>query len=278
MIEADDLTMCLAALRDEPYACSAPQLREALAACAAAGFRGLSVWPMHLASAEADGLGPAELATELERAGLSVRMVEAATAWTTGDRAAIEAEAGPLLDLAEALGAEELLAVHYDGELDPQRSPEGLAYLCDLAATRGVRVGLEFLPWSAIADLRSAWALVQRVARPNLGIVLDTWHWQRQPGGPDLATLATIPGDRIHVLQLSDAPAEPTGDLLTETMGARLLPGRGDIDFVSLLDGLDAIGAEPMVAPEVFNPGLLIDGVAEVAAATAAAVQAVLAR
>jgi sugar phosphate isomerase/epimerase len=137
--------------------------------------------------------------------------------------------------------------------LDIDVAAKGFAYACDLAARHGLRVGIEFLPWSAIADLRTAWEIVRRADRDNGGLVLDSWHWQRQAGGPDLDTLRTIPADRIHVLQLNDAPAAPDGDPMDETMNRRLLPGEGEIDLASLLRALDDIGAEPMVAPEVFS-------------------------
>ena len=61
---------------------------------------------------------------------------------------------------------------------------------------------------------------------------------------------------RIRVLQLNDSPLVPDGDLMDETMNRRLLPGDGEIDLRTLLDTLDEIGAEPIVAPEVFNPSI----------------------
>jgi sugar phosphate isomerase/epimerase len=44
---------------------------------------------------------------------------------------------------------------------------------------------------------------------------------------------------------------------MDETMNGRLLPGEGVVDFASLLGGLEAIGADPFVATEVFNPGIV---------------------
>ncbi len=80
------------------------------------------------------------------------------------------------------------------------------------------------------------------------------------------------------MLQVNDAAAVAGDDLLVETMTARLLPGDGVVDFAALCASLDHIGAEPNVAPEVFNPGLAALGPAELAARVAASTRRVLGR
>jgi sugar phosphate isomerase/epimerase len=255
MLDLDDLTMCLAGLRDDPFTCGAAELERLIAASARAGFRGVSLWSMYAQQAASDGLDVKGIARLLEAHGMQARVVEAVTAWPSGDRAAIEAEARPVFHLATELGAEDVLAVAFsDDPIDLDVASRGLAYTCDLAARDGLGIALEFLPWTSVPDLRTAWALIQNAGRDNGGLVIDSWHWQRQPGGPDLETLRSIPPGKIHLLQLNDAPLAPDGDLMDETMHRRLLPGDGEIDLRSLLDTLDEIGAEPIVAPEVFNP------------------------
>ena len=103
--------------------------------------------------------------------------------------------------------------------------------------------------------------LIAEAGARNLGLVLDTWHWLRQPGGPDEATLRSIPGSRIHCVQLDDTTLLGSGDdPMMESMTARLLPGEGDVDWTSLLGILDDIGADPIWAPEVFSVELLHEG------------------
>jgi sugar phosphate isomerase/epimerase len=249
MLDAEDLTMCLAGLRDDPFTCHADDFERMVVASASAGFRGLSLWTMYLHQVAADGLDAKGVGRLCDEHGLQVRVIEAVTAWPFGDRSAIDAEARPVFELASELGAEEVLAVAYtDDPIDLDVAARGFAYTCDLAARDGLGIVLEFLPWT--------WSVVTAADRDNGGLVIDTWHWQRQPGGPDLATLRSIPGSRIRLLQLNDAPRDPDGDLMDETMNRRLLPGDGEIDLRSLLDTLDQIGAEPIVAPEVFNPSI----------------------
>lgn len=277
--DMDDLTMSLAGLRDDPFTCSADDLAAMLEACAVEGFRGLSVWATHVEQVEKEGISHRALARLCDHHGLQIRMLEGVDSWAAGDRAAIDAEARHVLTLAAELGAEEVLAVHLDDTpIDVGVAARSFAYVCDLAASHGLRVALEFLPWTGIPDLRTAWAVVSRAGRDNGGLVIDSWHWQRAPGGPDPETLRSIPGDRVHVLQLNDAPRSPTQPLVHETMTGRLLPGEGDIDLGALLDVLDEIAAEPIVSPEVFNPALGALGPDEAARRLAAATKAVLSR
>jgi sugar phosphate isomerase/epimerase len=66
-------------------------------------------------------------------------------------------------------------------------------------------VHVEFLPWSRIADVATAWEVVRLADRANAGIAVDAWHWFR--GTPDEAALRTVPGVKILAVQLGDAPA-----------------------------------------------------------------------
>jgi sugar phosphate isomerase/epimerase len=136
-------------------------------------------------------------------------------------------------------------------------------------------VCLEFLPWTAVAQLATAWALVQKTGLANVGLVLDTWHFRRQPGGPDYEVLEAIPGDRVRYVQVSDAAAEPEADLMTEALTRRLLPGDGVIDFDRLQSSLAAIGADPVYATEVYNTPLALTGAQDIALALQQAVRGI---
>jgi sugar phosphate isomerase/epimerase len=279
MLDGDDLTMCLAGLRDDPFTCHVGDLERMVTASAEAGFRGVAMWTMYVSQVGAEGLDVKGIARLCDDHGLQVRVVEAVTAWPSGDRKAIDAEARPVFELATELGAEEVLAVAYtDDPIDLDVASRGFAYTCDLAARDGLGIALEFLPWTSVPDLRTAWRVVSTAGRDNGGLVVDSWHWQRQPGGPDLETLRSIPASRIHLLQLNDAPREPDGEMMDETMNRRLLPGDGEIDLRTLLDTLDEMGAEPIVAPEVFNPSIGALGPDEAARRIGDATRRVLAR
>ena len=61
-----------------------------------------------------------------------------------------------------------------------------------------------------------------------------------------------VPPERLHVLQLNDSPADYDADLMGKSMH-RLLPGEGDVDTFAVLDVIGELGAEPVVATEVFS-------------------------
>ena len=246
--------ICLAGLVPDALTPSKESVRAAVDAAAAAGFDGMSIWGTLLPLVADD---PAKAGAHLESLGVPVRMVEGAFSWATDctdDEARAEGQA--VVEMAEAVGASLILAVCLGPSLTAQSvARERLSELAALASKGGATVCVEFLPWSGIPTLRAVWELVGPLE--DVGLIVDTWHWQRQPGGPDPAALELVPAARVRCLQLSDAPARASGELMEETMTARLLPGDGDIDFTPVVDWLSPV--QPWVAPEVFNPGLVTD-------------------
>jgi sugar phosphate isomerase/epimerase len=128
------------------------------------------------------------------------------------------------------------------------------AAACDRCAEAGVTVHLEFILWPPIDSLRVAWDVVHAADRPNGGIMFDTWHFCR--GDPDLDLLATIPGERIFSVQLSDGAPDIRESLVKDTLRHRLLPGDGVFDLVGTVRTLHAIGGLRLVGPEVMSSEL----------------------
>jgi sugar phosphate isomerase/epimerase len=249
-----DVGMCPATLLTDLVTTTGDDVRRTLDASQQAGAAGVSVWTPHF-----DLLGGVEPAAKwLSNAGLSVTAVEAAIAWGSGEPKAVRREAELIAAAAAAVGATRVVAVTMDPALeDFPKAQANLAVLVEQVSAAGAQVCVEFLPWSGIPSLAAAWELVEPLGIAA-GLLLDTWHWQRQPGGPDPALLAKIPGDRIGYLQVCDA-APGDGCEMVEAMSARLLPGDGVVDFSAVWRLLDSIGARPFVATEIFNPALVGD-------------------
>ena len=182
-------------------------------------------------------------------------------------------------EYANAVGSRELVAVTMESTLPPiDEVAACFKTLCQSAGDAGLQVSMEFLPWTGIPDLATAWEIMQRADCDNSGIMVDTWHWYRQPGGPNPDLLRQIPSKMLRVVQLCDAPADPPEDIdiATETMTARLLPGDGAVDFAEVLGIISDGGAEPIWFPEVFSTALAAAGPQTMAPQVMAASRSVL--
>ena len=265
--DTTSLVLCSATLLPDPTRPTPESLALQVDAAKAAGFAGISLWGLHEGVARRAGRSADEVRESILGAGLSVPMVEVLMPWDAADDAAAAAAAEPTLELAERYGAKYVLAVTMRPELPPLReAAPRLRGVCARAADRGLGVVVEFLPWTGIADLATAWELVQAAGCDNSGIMVDGWHWQRQPGGPCPDLLRSIPPEFLPIFQLCDAAADPVDEnLVAETLAHRCLPGEGAVDLRALLAVFDEIGAKPLIAPEVFNSALAAGGAHDMA-------------
>jgi sugar phosphate isomerase/epimerase len=283
-LAAGDLVLCSGTLPP------ATPWGDRLAAASAAGFRGISVWGRDHAAARRDGLSDADLRVQLDDHGLAVAEIDPAWWWLPGAAEIGNSLAGvdtldvfrfgelELFAVADALGARSLNAVDvFGGDWTLDEAADALAGLCDRAADHGLLVHVEFLPWSRIPDLATAWEIVRRADRPNAGVAVDAWHWARTAPSCDLETLRTIPGAKLLAVQLDDAPAETEPDLMHATLHDRLLPGEGAIDLEKLVAALHQIGAVAPFGVEVFSDELQALAPTEVAQRAADATRRVVA-
>ena len=200
----DEIGMCPATLLVTPTDCSAADVELVARASARAGFGSLSLWASFAMTA-----GPEWARTVFDDAGVVVRVVEAVSNWIDGPDEAIAGDEAQL-ELASILGADVVSAATINPTIDLARATDGFAAVCRRAAERGMRVAIEFIPFTAIPDLATAWRIVHDSGAANGGIVIDMLHWHHQPGGPNIELLTRIPGEHIHYVQVCDAPpAQP---------------------------------------------------------------------
>lgn len=90
-----------------------------------------------------------------------------------------------------------------------------------------------------------------RECGPNVGLLLDSWHWHHA-GGTVQDILSAGKQYVVHV-QLADAP-----DLAPEKIldNERLMPGEGVVNLTGFLQALKKIGYQDGLSPEVFGRGL----------------------
>ncbi|MFT8420027.1 MAG: sugar phosphate isomerase/epimerase [Gluconacetobacter sp.] len=147
------------------------------------------------------------------------------------------ADIEPFLDLCADLSVPHILVAGDDADLS--RLASSFADLCALAAPRGISPALEFMPWTAVRDARTALSVVTTAAADNGTIIVDTLHVARS--GTTTDDLRNIPRDRLAYVQICDAPADIPATregLIHTARQARLLPGDGGIDLTAILASL----------------------------------------
>ena len=145
----------------------------------------------------------------------------------------------PFFDVAGALSAKAVLVAGIDP--DPVRLIQSYAAFCDAARPYGLTASLEFMPWTAVPDAKSALRVVEAADRPNSAILVDALHFARSRSTLD--DIRAIPRHRLHYAQICDAPAEipaTTEGLLHTARRERLLPGDGGIPLRDLFAALPA--------------------------------------
>jgi 3-dehydroshikimate dehydratase len=229
-------------------------LSEKLQAIAAAGFRGVEIFESDLLAYNGT---PTEVAREMADLGLRAITFQPfrdfegmpeAQRQRTFDRAERK------FDLMHELSCDLLMVC---SNVSPEslggidRAASDFHELGERAAKRGLRVGFEALAWGRhINDYRDAWEVVRRADHPAIGLVLDTFHTYARK--TDLKPLNAIPGDRIFLVQLADAPWLDM-DFLTWSRHFRCFPGQGDLPLVDFMMAVQATGYQGDLSLEIFN-------------------------
>jgi sugar phosphate isomerase/epimerase len=234
---------------------------EQVRAAAAAGFDAITIWPNTWRHAQRKlGLTFADMRAQIDQHGLKLTDTDALRDWVpppTRD----SVEFGPIkggipreefFEATVALGGNTVVAVHMtDVPLNLERDIAGFARLCDDAAKHGLRIALEFVPWSKVPDLVTAMKIIDGAGRANGGLVVDNWHHFRSGGS--LEDLRRIPPDKVYTVQISDDPRVAKYGQVEEAMYHRMLPGSGEFDVAGFLRVLKEIGVECALGPELYG-------------------------
>ena len=80
---------------------------------------------------------------------------------------------------------------------------------------------------------------MRRADHPNVGLILDSFHTLARK--IDVDSIRAIPGDRIFIVQLADAPLIDM-DLLYWSRHFRNMPGEGDLPVTDFMRAVAATG------------------------------------
>ena len=126
-----------------------------------------------------------------------------------------------------------------------------LRELCDIAARHDVALAFEFLgqPDCSVPTLDLAHEIVRATNRPNLGLVIDSFHFYA--GGSTTKMIEAIDPKLIYVFHINDAENLPREELEDRH---RLLPGLGILPLREMVAAFRRIGYDKVASVEIFRP------------------------
>ncbi|MBV9537741.1 MAG: sugar phosphate isomerase/epimerase and 4-hydroxyphenylpyruvate domain-containing protein [Acidisphaera sp.] len=229
-------------------------LPDKLEAAAAVGFDGVEVMEADLLAFDGSPEDVRGIATDL---GLAIDLYQPFRdfeAMPEPQRTRNLDRAERKFDIMQGLGAELLLvcsntlAAAID---DDARAVADFHEMAERAARRGLRVGFEALSWGRhIRTWHHAWSIVERVAHPAFGLIVDSFHTLALADDP--SGLGELPGDRIFFVQLADAPWRDM-DVLSWSRHFRSFPGQGELPLDKFVTAVLASGYRGPLSLEVFN-------------------------
>lgn len=230
-----------------------------IAVAGKAGFDFIEIWAAKLIGYLDRGGLPA-LRRDLRRAGVTPATLNSVERITFNDPSGhirMLEDFQRLCRVAKAIGCETILVVpsprpkRASDRAIERESVRVLRELSRMAKPHGVRLAYEFLGFAdcTVNTLKQCAAIIEKVARPNVGLVLDTFHFFA--GGSTLASIREVDPRHIFMVHLNDveqAPRRKMHDAL------RLYPGEGIIPLRAILRELRAIGYTGKMSVEIFRP------------------------
>jgi sugar phosphate isomerase/epimerase len=201
-------------------------------AAAGAGFNATGIWcDLQSWSSQRSN----RVSTALAETGLCALDLE--VVWLKPGEAIATHDA--MIEIGLDLGVRNILCV--SSESDITRTKKRFEHLCQKAEAGSLRVVLEFLAFTEVRSLRQCLEVVQDVAHPCGGILVDALHLQRT--GASALDLCEVDPALMPYIQLCDASTEPQDSspegLLEDALYLRQLPGEGALPLNEILAQLD---------------------------------------
>jgi 2-keto-myo-inositol isomerase len=228
-------------------------------AAGAAGFELLEIWAAKLREFLKTRT-VADLKNLLDENNLepySINSIEHITFRSPEDYAGIKAETEELSAIAGAIGCPYVVVV--PGKLPEnatkdeivEESVTVLRELAEIAEKHNVGLAFEFLGQTdcSVQTLDLCSEIVEKTDRPNIGNVIDTFHFYA--GNSTFAAIDNLKPEKLFIFHINDAENLPKEDL---TDAHRLYPGTGILPIKEIKAHFDRIGYDRMVSIEIFRP------------------------
>jgi 2-keto-myo-inositol isomerase len=251
-------------------------------AAAAAGFDYVEIWAAKLREF-LKSHSISDLKKLFDEGGvkpLSIGCIEHITFSDSAAYAQIRTECEELAAIAEAIACPYIVVV--PGTLPPgglssyeviEETVRVLRELASIAERHRVALAFEFLGQKdcSVQTLELANEIVQKVNRPNIGLVVDSFHFY--VGGSTIRMIDALDPKRLFIFHINDAEDLPLDQLAD---AHRLLPGLGTLKLKEMIEALKRIGYDGVASVEVFRPEYWERDPSELAREAKAAVEKVL--
>jgi sugar phosphate isomerase/epimerase len=234
-------------------------LLDQMKAMALSGFRGYEPWMKDIRAAKADGtLG--DVCRIARDSGVSFINGIAFGQWVNPDpkiRAAGLEETKSDMALLAEIGcpciAASMFGMQKPGSptLPLEAIAERYVAVLDLGKKMGVRPLLEYWGHSVnLFRLEDALEVVRLTGRDDAAVLADVYHTYR--GGGSFDTYRKLTAKLLPVLHVNDYPSYPCREQLKDP--DRVWPGDGNAPWRKIFSDLAAVGADPWLSIELFNP------------------------
>lgn len=114
-------------------------------------------------------------------------------------------------------------------------------------------VALEPVGDMAVGDAKTAYEIVKKVDRKNVGVVIDDFNLYLWEPCTDYSDIEKIDPEKIAIVHINDAEDIPFA--LIDQMH-RCMPGDGRIDVKEYMDRVRKTGYDGSVSIEILNPSI----------------------
>lgn len=225
----------------------APTLPEQIAAAAGAGYDYIGLDIPSLLAHETERCSAGRIRQYLDRFGLPC--FELVPLPIFEDEALTAEGLAHIVRFGPVVGARQVLTVVRDPVTEPVVANVRRC-VAELAAL-GMAMAVEFLPATAVDSIAAARHLLDVVDRPELRVMVDSWHFFAGPDG--WAALEQLPAHQLGFVQFSDAEPAASADVRHEYRHRRALPGEGAHDVRGFAERVLRRWPDVVVSVEVLS-------------------------
>lgn len=226
------------------------------------GFDALELLPEHLFRYLENGGSFTAYTALMDQLGVEISCINALKRigrHQPEERAQMLAEADKICHAAQQLRCPvvQIMALteldHLSEETRNEILVSNIQAIADIAKPYGIKLQIEVVAFTRFNSLSQALAIIERVGRDNVGLVIDFWHLHAG-GGTTPDEVARMDVSLIYGIHFCDGRAAHAGEAWDEWVQRDYQPGEGDVDIPAWIAAVRATGYDGVWCPEQLSP------------------------